>query len=252
MDEQHPRKINLQSLREQVYQFLRHEMQRGELFPSFNIDIRRISERLGVSTTPVRDALIELQADGFVTILPRRGVIVNPLALQDIKNLYEVIGALEASVVKSVFDRLDKSRVKTMEQIDKAYRQAIVAGDSEQIYLQNLAFHGVFLSLSDNTELMKLIKPRKERLYDFPRRSYLQDWELRNSEEHRRFIDCIKKGDSDGAARVMRNVHWSFAFQEEYIRRFYSLAMEEYEAEMVQHRPGRRARKNWNSGMMLA
>lgn len=224
--------LNLQSLREQVYQFLRNQIQTGELLPNFNIDIKKISEQLGVSTTPVRDALIELQAEGFVSILPRRGVIVNPLTIQDIKDLYEVIGSLEASVVKSVFDKLDQARVAMMESIDQEYRQAVIAGETEQIYVKNLAFHGVFLDLSDNMELKKLIKRRKERLYDFPRRTYLQEWELRNSEEHQQLIACIKKGDSDGAARVMRNVHWSFTYQEEFIRKFYSLAMEEYEAKV--------------------
>lgn len=211
-------------------------MQQGELLPGFDIDIKKISKQLGVSTTPVRDALIELQADGFVSILPRRGVIVNPLTICDVKNLYEVIGALEASVVKSVFDQLDHARVEAMERIDLEYREAVLSGDSEQIYTRNLAFHGVFLDLSDNTELKKLIKPRKERLYDFPRRTYLQEWELRNSEEHQQLIACIKNGDSDGAARVMRNVHWSFSYQEDFIRRFYSIAMEEYEAKLHDHR----------------
>jgi DNA-binding GntR family transcriptional regulator len=228
--------LNLQSLREQIYQFLRHQMQKGVLLPGFHIDIKKISEQLGVSTTPVRDALIVLQVEGFVSILPRKGVIVNALTIRDIKNLYEVIGALEASVVKSVFDDLDMSRMAAMEQIDGEYRQAILAGDSEQIYIKNLAFHGIFLDLSNNPELLKLIKPRKERLYDFPRRAYLQEWELRNSDEHRQLIDCIRKGDPDAAARVLRNQHWSFPYQEDYIRKFYSLAMEEYKEELDNHK----------------
>jgi DNA-binding GntR family transcriptional regulator len=236
--------LNIESLREQIYQFLRRQMHEGELLPGFNIDIKKISERLGVSTTPVRDALIQLQVEGFVSILPRRGVVVKTLTLEDVKNLYEVIGALEASVVKSVFDKLDPRKVATLEKIDSEYRQAIFAGDSERIYLNNLAFHGVFLELSENAELMTLIKPRKERLYDFPRRTYLAEWELRNSDEHRQFIDCIRKGDSDAAARVMRNQHWSFPYQEKYIRKFYSLVMEEREEELVNHqsRGGRHLR----------
>jgi len=228
--------LNLQSLREQVYGFLREEMQKGELFPGFKIDIKNIANRLGVSTTPVRDALIQLQIEGFVSIQPRRGVNVNALALRDVKNLYEVIGALESSVLKSVFDKLDQTKVMIMEQLNSEYRQAAIIGDSEQLYLKNLAFHRVFLDLSNNGELLKVIKPLKERLYDFPRRTYLQEWELRNSDEHQQLIDNIKNRDCDAAVRIIRDVHWSFTVQEGYIRKFYSLAMEEYEANINDHK----------------
>jgi len=219
--------LNLQSLHEQIYRFLRNEMQKGELFPGDDVDIKKISERLGVSRTPVRDALIQLHVEGFVSISPRRGVKVNGLTIKDVKNLYEIIGALESSVIKSVFNKLDENKVNLLEKINTEYRQAVISGDFEQIYLKNLLFHNGFLDLSENGELIKVISPFKERLYDFPRRTYLQEWELRNSEEHQQIIDFIRKGDSDGAARMLRSVHWSFSAQENYIRRFYSLAIEE-------------------------
>jgi DNA-binding GntR family transcriptional regulator len=63
--------------------------------------------------------------------------------------------------------------------------------------------------------------PIKQRLYDFPRRGYIVEWELRNCDEHQMFIDCIEKKDREGAVRVIKDLHWSFAAQEEFIRRFY-------------------------------
>jgi len=63
----------------------------------------------------------------------------------------------------------------------------------------------------------------KQRLYDFQRRPYLKEWEFRNCNEHDKFIDLIKQGSSLGAAQFMRDVHWSFSIQEEYIRKFYSI-----------------------------
>ena len=219
--------LNLESLRDQIYQFLRHEMQAGELLPGSRVDMKELCQQLGVSVTPIRDALVQLQAEGFVSIAPRRWVRINALSLKDIDNLYEVIGALEASAIKSVFHKLDKAAVRSLEQFNDEYRQAIFQGDTERIYRKNLSFHEVFLDLSENHHLKKIIRLFKERLYDFPRRAYLQEWELRNSDEHQQLIDCIKKGDSDASVRVMKDVHWSFRVQENYIRKFYSLAMEE-------------------------
>ena len=65
------------------------------------------SARLGVSKTPLRDALLQLEMEGFVAILPRRKVVVNVLSLEDIKNYYEIIGALESTALLRAFDLLE-------------------------------------------------------------------------------------------------------------------------------------------------
>ncbi len=209
-------------------------MHSGNLLPGLPIDTAKISQQLGVSKTPVRDALMQLEFEGFVTILPRKrsGVTVNALTLKDVRNLYEMIGALEAAVMVSVFDRLGKDQVAKMELINGRYREAILAGDFDEIYRQNLLFHGVFLDLSENSELMRVIKPRKERLYDFPRRSYLREWELRNCGEHEQLMAAINKGDRDAAATIIRDIHWSYPVQERFIREFYRMAIDEYNSEI--------------------
>ena len=225
--------LNLQPLWEQIYQYLRQEMQRGELLPGLTINLNEISRELGISKTPLRDALIRLESDGFVSILPRRGVKVNVLRLRDIKNIYEILGSLESSVITSVFDSFGQNRIDQMERINSRYREAILAGDFEQIYQRNLSFHDSFLGLSENTELRRLIKPLKQRLYDFPRRAYIPQWELNNFDEHQQCISHIKRGDRDAAVSIMRDVHWSYAVQEKFIREFYALAIKEYEAEIA-------------------
>ncbi len=73
--------LDVRSLREQVYEYIRGEIQNGRLIPGALIKVNEISERLGVSKTPLRDAIIQLECEGFVTILPRRGVVVNKLKI---------------------------------------------------------------------------------------------------------------------------------------------------------------------------
>ncbi len=92
--------LDIRSLREQVYEYFRSEIQIGRLIPGSFINLTEISERLGISKTPLRDALIKLECDGFVTILPRRGIVVNKLTLDEIKNTVEIIGALYRSLIK--------------------------------------------------------------------------------------------------------------------------------------------------------
>ena len=86
--------LNLKSLKEQVYEYLREQLHKGKIRPGSFINMDETSRKLGISKTPLRDALIQLEMEGFITILPRKGVYVNVLTLQDIKDYYQVIGAL--------------------------------------------------------------------------------------------------------------------------------------------------------------
>ena len=100
-------------------------------------------------------------------------------------------------------------------------RAAINREDFDNYYKLNLRFHDVFLNLSDNHTIRDMIMPLKQRLYDFQRRPYVKSWELRNCDEHDQFIDSIRKGDREGAVHLIRDVHWSFAVQEDYIREYH-------------------------------
>ena len=217
----------VRSLREQVYEYLRDEMNRGALTPGSTINLNEMSGRLGISKTPLRDALIQLECEGFVTILPRRCVVVNQLTLEDIRQAYETAGALEGAAVTSAFHKCGQSHISEMQLLNEEMRAAVSRGDFENYYQLNLSFHDVFLNLSGNQMLRRIVMPIKRRLYDFPRRGYISEWELRNCEEHDAFIRCIKAGDREGAVKVIRDVHWSFAAQEDFIRSFYLQATAE-------------------------
>jgi DNA-binding GntR family transcriptional regulator len=213
--------LNTKSLREQVYDYMRDEINTRKLLPGSALNLNDISRRLGISKTPLRDAIIQLEIEGFVTILPRRGVTVKKLTLQEIKDSYEIVGSLEGSVILSIFDKIGESHIAQMEKLNAEQLAALESKAYDEYYKLNLDFHGVFLNLSENKTLMQLITPFKQRLYDFPRRGYIKEWELRNCREHEQFIEMIKNRDRQGAAGLMRDVHWSYVVQEKYIRQYY-------------------------------
>lgn len=213
--------LNTKSLREQVYEYLRDEINNRKLLPGATININEISQQLGISKTPLRDAIIQLEIEGFVTILPRRGVKVKKLSLQEVKDSYQIVGALEGSIIIDVFERIGESRISRMEKLTAKQIKALERKEYDSYYKLNLAFHNVFLDLSENKSLKNIVTPYKQRLYDFPRRWYIKEWELNNCKEHDQFIELIKKKDRIGAAAIIRDVHWSFKVQEKYIRQFY-------------------------------
>lgn len=218
--------LNVKPLREQIYEYLRGEIQSGRIVQNSFINSKEISHRLGISTTPLRDALIQLECEGFVEIVPRRGVIVKKLTLQDIKNAVEIVGALEAAVLSEVFDKIGESHLRKMEKLNEKLKLAVRSKDHHKIYHLNIAFHDVFINLSENEDLKKIIMPYKQRLYDFPPRAYLQNWESFNCEEHSMLIETIRSGKQEEAIRLWRESHWSYKVHEKNIRRFYATATE--------------------------
>lgn len=215
--------LNTKSLREQIYESLKKEMQDGHLVPGSYINMNLMSARLGISKTPLRDALIQLETEGFVSILPRKGIRVKKLTLKDIQESYEIIGALESFVVRSVFNKFKDSHIKKMERLNEKQYEAIASSDFEKYYKLNLDFHAVFLNLSDNAALRNVITPVKQRLYDFPRRPYLKEWESQHLREHQEFINCLKNNDVECAVSLLLDKHWAYAAHEKYFQQFYNL-----------------------------
>ncbi len=215
--------LDVLPLREHVYAYLRKQMNLGALTPGSTINIKEIANHLGISNTPLRDALIQLEIEGFVTILPRRGVRVNILELQDVKYAYDAIGMVEASIVLDCFEKITASHIIKLEKLNKIMIADIEKNDFKRLFKTNLEFHDVYINLSGNELLKKFMLPIKHRLYDFPRHNYDGEWEMRNCVEHRQFIEYLKAGNSKKAAEIMKDAHWSFGYQEHFIRKFYNM-----------------------------
>ncbi len=211
------------SLREQVYEYLRNEMMTGSMTSGSTINLNKIAEQLGISKTPLRDALIHLEIEGFVTILPRRGVMVNALTLNDVKNAYEAIGIIEASILLDCFDRITPSHISRLEDFNDRMIKDVQSNDFSRLFQTNLAFHNVFNTLSGNPLLNKFMLPIKHRLYDFQGQSYIRDWELKNCEEHSLVIDFLKQENSQQAAMILKDFHWSYSVHEAFIKQFYAM-----------------------------
>jgi len=217
--------FNIKSLKEQVYDYLREQLRRGEILPGSAINLDETSRKLGVSRTPLRDALLQLESEGFVTIYPRRGIIVNALSLEDIKNYYQIIGALESTALLQASDKIGGDEIRKMEEMIESMKGAIESDDFDLYYEKNLALHDVYLASSGNENLVRIVKTLKRRLYDFPRqKGFVKEWELASIAEHTELLQLLKQGKVAEAAAYIRDVHWSYQVQERYIDRYYRKA----------------------------
>jgi DNA-binding GntR family transcriptional regulator len=212
----------VKSLGEQVYEYLFAQLQQRALAPGAFLDLNEIAARLGISRTPLRDALIYLEVEGHVKIVPRRGVMVIYPEIDEIKNLYQMIGALEATALEEAARRFTAEDHRKLRELNREYRKRVDEGSFEACLKANYAFHGYFLDRCGNASLISLVRAQKRRLYDWPRHTeLLAAWERKNLEEHERMADLICAGDLPGAVHILKDIHWCFAVQEQFIHSFY-------------------------------
>ncbi len=214
--------LNMKSLKEQVYDYLRQQIHQHVLRPGMAISLERTSLELGISRTPLRDALIQLEMEGFVNIQARRGIYVNGLSLDEIGQFYQVIGALEQSALMLAGAAIDSKGVHEMRRLNGQMKKSLQEDQFDQFYVLNLAFHNLYLQRSNNQHLIRIVENLKKRLYDYPsQEKWLKEWELSSVGEHDRIVDFLEKGDVSSAARFVHDVHWSFEYQRPFIEKYY-------------------------------
>lgn len=206
------------SLRKEIFDYLGNQIESGVLKPGSLINVRKLTEELKVSRTPLREALAQLEVQGLVTIMPQRGVLINVLTYEDLLDLFEIIGALESQVVKIVFDRITGKKIDSMVRYNRAMQMAIKNGKSRKFHETNILFHRVFLDLSTNQELTAYVGNLKLRLFGFALKSYRDRFKEAIVAEHDVFVGLVKDGDRDGASAHLKDVHWQFNHPENFIR----------------------------------
>ena len=147
------------SLRERVYRHLEAALREGQLHHGTCLDQDRLCEELGVSRTPLRDALLRLEAEGFVTIQPRKGVYITPVSDAFVKSACQILGALEADCLDTVFPLLTSRHIRQLEESNKRQEQFLERRQAVEYHAENARFHDIFLSLSSNTLLYQTIGP---------------------------------------------------------------------------------------------
>ena len=209
---------NRWSLRKEIFTYLSNQIECGTLTPGSLINVRKLTQELNVSRTPLREALAQLEVQGLVSILPQRGVRINVLMYEDLLDLFEIIGTLESQVVFTVFDQITENEINRMKRFNRAMEQAIDKGKNRDFHETNILFHKVFLDLSGNRELTNYVSNLKLRLFGFALKSYRDRFKRAIVAEHEVFIALLTEGNRRSAADYLKDVHWRFNYPDNFIR----------------------------------
>ena len=194
-------------LRTQVYEYLRNELKSENLKPGMFISMNQLMKKLGISRTPLRDALLQFQTEGFVTFLPQRGIRINKLNQQDIEDLYEMLGALDSRTLLSVFNKIGPREIEKMKQINQEMYTNISEDRFYHYWDLNTAFHHIYLDLSSNIPILHQLNIVRQRLFEFGKKDWSPKMKKMNFSEHQTLIELIEKGGAVEAADFMRDVH---------------------------------------------
>jgi DNA-binding GntR family transcriptional regulator len=197
-------------LREDIRQTILDRILSGELPPGSRITESRLATELGVSRTPLREALFSLESDGFVRSDLARGFSVAPLSVREVRESYPILQTLEALALRSI-GQLAVTTAPALRRINEEL--AAVAGDSERGQLLDHQWHDALLAACPNKRLLDLIARLKETVSRYER-LYLRDASLvaGSVAQHLRVIQALEEGELDRAVYELEE-NWRQALE---------------------------------------
>ncbi len=192
-------------LRDVVFQTLKDAILRGILHPGDRLMEVAIAERLGVSRTPVREALRMLEKEGLVLNTPKRGAAVSGMSVKDMEDVLEIREALEELAVRLACDRIsDEGRVQ-LKQKKTEFEESLKKGEINRIAKCDESFHDVIFSETGNPKLVAMLENLRNQIYRY-RLEYLKDEANYPAllEEHEAICNGIMQNEKQDVATVMR------------------------------------------------
>ena len=190
-------------LRDVVFNTLRKAILKGELKPGERLMEIALAERLGVSRTPVREAMRKLELEGLVVMIPRRGAQVANITEKDLNDVLEVRIALENLSIENACARMTEEQLAELKRAGRNFEETIKEGNLVKLAEADVAFHEVIYKASDNRRLNQVLNNLREQIYRY-RVEYLKEEETRNVlvKEHEEIYGAIKNRDVKKAQEI--------------------------------------------------
>jgi len=194
---------NHRPLREIVYEELKRQILIGEIAPGTRMMEVELAADMGVSRTPVREAIRKLEKEGLVTIEPRRGAYASDISIKDIEDVLEVRQDLEGMAAALAAAKATREQKEALRAATEAYKNAVATGDVKEMIRHDEAFHKLIVNCSDNKTLIQLISQVQELALRF-RYIYYDDFSRFENQpmEHKEIFDAIISGDTEKARKA--------------------------------------------------
>ena len=192
-------------LRDVVFNTLRQAILTGELKPGERLMEIHLANRLGVSRTPIREAIRKLELEGLVIMIPRRGAEVAKITEKSMQDVLEVRRALDALSVELACERISDEELSQLKNACDEFEKATHTKDPKQIAQADVALHDIIVKATGNERLVQLVSNLSEQMYRY-RFEYIKDASKhqRLIEEHRIIFESIKNKDKATASETSK------------------------------------------------
>lgn len=190
-------------LRDVVFNTLRQAILKGELKPGERLMEIALAERLGVSRTPIREAMRKLELEGLVVMIPRRGAQVANITEKDLNDVLEVRLALENMAIEKACNRMTEDQMDKLWIAAREFEKTMAEGNLVRLAEADVAFHEIIYQASENRRLNQVLNNLREQIYRY-RVEYLKDEETRNVlvKEHEELYYAIKERNVSRALEI--------------------------------------------------
>ena len=202
-------------LRDVVFNTLRSAIITGELSPGERLMEIKLANELGVSRTPVREALRKLEREGLVITTARKGAEVAPINEKDLKEVLEIRKSLESLACQIASQKITPAQTEELAAMNGLIAQAIEANDTESITQMDIEFHEIIYTVTENQRLIDMLHQLKEHILRY-RLQYIKDMKNKKNivDEHNKIISALE---NHNARSARREIERHIELQEKYI-----------------------------------
>lgn len=182
------------NLSEKAYIAIKEMILNGRLNQGEAISINSMTEILGISRTPITNACQKLEYEKFLTIVPKQGVIVNSITIDDARELYELRAAIESYSAKRAFDNIKQSDIEVLKESLEIQKKYVENRNVYEFMKEDINFHKFLLSKYNNTQFFSIINTLYDRSFIASLKSGEKSMRLYNNlKEHERIIEALEK-----------------------------------------------------------
>ncbi len=193
------------TLREKILESIRDAIISGAMTPGSRVSEPELAERFGISRTPIREAFRQLESEGYLKVIPRKGAVVSAYTPKDIEEFYAIKSILEGYAARLACSRLTEKEIDRLLAINNRLAELNILSDVKQFFKVHSDFHDLFIKAADNDKLREMINLLVTRFQRLRLMSISRPGRMAVSvEEHEKIIAAFRERNCEAAELLVR------------------------------------------------
>ncbi|GAB7025801.1 GntR family transcriptional regulator [Geotalea toluenoxydans] len=193
------------TLRERILETIRDAIMSGSLKPGEKVAEPELAERFGISRTPIREAFRQLESEGYLSVIPRKGAVVAAFSQRDVEEFYAIKSILEGYAARKACDNLTAKELDKLTAINQKLHHLAEAGDIKNFFKVHNDFHDLFIKAANNDKLYEMVNGLVKKFQRLRVASLSKKGRMQVSvEEHEKIIEAFRNKNANLAEKLVQ------------------------------------------------